>query len=143
MWTEALLLRFEKRLLHTAWPRPLALLPREATRAPQVISVPCPEGEEGQEGGEEASKETIVAEEEDQCNSLRAKESEEGRIECDFSNNYVYKGPEVCYNISTNYENKETNYTNDESLLFESRAEVRNLVNELAKSEIKINEDET
>jgi hypothetical protein len=41
------------------------------------------------------------------------------------------------------YENKETNYTNDESLLFESRAEVRNLVNELAKSEIKINEDET
>ena len=33
---------------------------------------------------------------------------EEGRIECDFSNNYVYKGPEVCYNISTNYENKET-----------------------------------
>jgi len=41
------------------------------------------------------------------------------------------------------YENQSTNYTNEESLLFESRAEVRNLVNELAKSEIKIDEDET
>ena len=41
------------------------------------------------------------------------------------------------------YEDKQTNYNNEENLLFEVKSEVRNLIGELEKSEIKINEDET
>jgi hypothetical protein len=41
------------------------------------------------------------------------------------------------------YEDKQTNYKSEESLLFESTSEIRNLLSELEKSEIKINENET
>jgi len=40
------------------------------------------------------------------------------------------------------YEGKQTIYTSEESLLFESNSEIRNLISELEKSEIKINENE-
>ena len=40
------------------------------------------------------------------------------------------------------YEGEETNYKSEESLLFESNSEIRNLLSELEKSEIKINENE-
>ena len=40
------------------------------------------------------------------------------------------------------YENKQTNYTKEENLLFEVRSEVRDLISDLEKSEIKLNEDE-
>nr|MBC8226942.1 hypothetical protein [Gammaproteobacteria bacterium] len=40
------------------------------------------------------------------------------------------------------YENKQTTY-NEENLLFEANSEIRTLISNLEKSEIKINEDET